>query len=561
MKEDIDIDELAPWLLLLITLIGGALRVLLLETKGMGVDETFSVWLASHSLLDGWRWMIQVGQNSPLYYGLFHFWTSWLGETPYYARLFSVLFGTAAIPLLYWTGKRLTGALVGLAAAVLLAFSPFHIVNAQETLPYTFLMFNATAALLALARLSTDPRAAQPFGSQLRAYLNAWRAPVLAEPTHEGDFSFQYQASGQNRWQAWLARHRWLPIQAIETDLAWLAFVAFSTATLLSHGTAFLFLLASNLFVFGLLLFQRARKPAGQPALLAPSWGNWLKAQLAIHLLWLPWLLFLARQASAGVQNAQAANPTWEAVLQTLKLLLNASGQIPANLAAAVWVIYALVLGFGLFSYRKKVGSFLFLAILFAIPLLGEWLISLWRPIFAPQSLIWLTIPLFLLLAAGVAQFRFQLLVLLAMGALATINLFSASDYYRFYQKEDWNAAARFVAGYTQPDDLVLFSSNAVEVPFNYYFQPYATYYSIQVEKRGLPQDLFADGVLEPPMTARDVPGLLALLQGHPRVWLVYSRAESTDPLGLIPQTLAAQKKLIQTNPFYGGQVQLYANP
>jgi hypothetical protein len=50
-------------------------------------------------------------------------------------------------------------------------------------------------------------------------------------------------------------------------------------------------------------------------------------------------------------------------------------------------------------------------------------------------------------------------------------------------------------------------------------------------------------------------------LAGHDRVWLVYSHAQYTDPLGLIPQTLAAQMELIRERDFYGGQVQLYKNP
>ena len=186
---------------------------------------------------------------------------------------------------------------------------------------------------------------------------------------------------------------------------------------------------------------------------------------------------------------------------------------------------------------------------------------SIWRPIFLDRTLIWTTIPLLLVLAAGVAQLKFRLLIILVLGSLCTLSLFSVSDYFTFYQKEDWNAAARFVAGYTEKDDLVLFNSNFVEIPFNYYFEPYETGYYLQVEKRGVPQDLFESGILEPEMTTADIPGLISLLSGHNRVWLVYSHDSYTDPMGLIPQTLASQMKLIQTDDFYGGQVQLYENP
>jgi hypothetical protein len=219
------------------------------------------------------------------------------------------------------------------------------------------------------------------------------------------------------------------------------------------------------------------------------------------------------------------------------------------------------VLGFGLVYFRRKLSQFWLLAALFAIPWLGELIISLHRPIFADRTLIWTTIPLYLVLAAGVTQFRFRYLIILALGGLATINLFSAADYYRFNPKEDWNTAAGYVASFAEKDDLVLFNSNLVEIPFNYYFRTYEALYSVQVIKQGVPLDLFDSRVLEPEMTANDVPRLATLVRGHNRVWLVYSHNAYTDPTGLIPATLAAQKPLLNTWDFDGGLVQLYGTP
>jgi hypothetical protein len=139
--------------------------------------------------------------------------------------------------------------------------------------------------------------------------------------------------------------------------------------------------------------------------------------------------------------------------------------------------------------------------------------------------------------------------------------MFSASDYFRFYQKEDWNTAARDVAGLAEKDDLVLFNSNVGEIPFDYYFKPYADYYSLQVEEHGIPLDVYVSGIAEPKMTANDIPGLASFLSGHNRVWLVYSQNSQTDPMGLIPQTLAAKMKLVKEDDFYGGKVQLYSAP
>jgi hypothetical protein len=151
--------------------------------------------------------------------------------------------------------------------------------------------------------------------------------------------------------------------------------------------------------------------------------------------------------------------------------------------------------------------------------------------------------------------------MIVVVGILGTINLFSTGDYYRFMQKEDWSTAAGYVANFAQKDDLVLFNAAGVQIPFDYYFKAYENQYDIQVEKQGIPEDMFDSGNLESKMTDSDIPRLISLLSGRKRVWLVYSHDWYTDPMGLIPQTLASKMKLIRQRYFYGGQVQLYATP
>ncbi len=563
MNEENELEELAPWLVLLITLIGGGLRVLLLDDKGMWLDETFSVWLANHSVPDMLQWIVKIDQHPPLYYLLLHYWIPLNGDTPYDVRLLSALFGAGTIPVIYLIGKRMSGAVMGLAAAVLLALSPFSIRFAQETRMYTLLTFNAAVAIYALVRLLTDPRAAMPIGSQFREYLHAWRTSGPVEPEPEGNFSYKDETRNQAGWRAWISRHRWLPIRTLSTDLAWVAFIVFSAATMLSHNTAVLFPFATYIFVLGLTLFQKVKKPGSPPAFQAPSFWNWVKAQVGIFLLWSPWLLAFIQQASRVYQEFWIPEPSWDIVIQALKSFLNASTPTPgqASQGTWIWILYALVLCLGLLHYWKRLSRFFFLAALFAIPFLGELIVSIRRPIFYDKTLIWITIPLFLVLAAGIAQLRYRFLIIVAVGILGANNLFSASDYYRFMQKEDWGTAAGYVANFAQKDDLVLFNATWVQIPFDYYFRTYESQYSIQVEKHGVPVDMFDSGILEPKMTGSDVPMLISMLSGHDRVWLVYSHNWYTDPMGLIPLTLASKMELIRRRDFYGGHVLLYGTP
>ena len=558
MNEKFDIEELAPWFVAFITLVGGGLRVLLLAKNGLWLDEAFSVWLVNHRVADMLEWIIRIDSHPPLYYLLLHSWVALKGDTPYYTRLLSALFGIATIPVIYLIGKRMSGAMVGLSAAVLLAFSTFNIFYAQEARMYTLLMFNASVAIYALVRLLTDPRSAMPIGSQFRDYLHAWRTGEPIEPDTKNDFSYKIK-SPQTGWRAWFYRHRWSPIEIVETDMAWVVFIMFSAATLLTHNTAVFFPIATNIFVLSLMLYQRTRGDGFQTALQPPSFGNWVKAHIGIFLLWSPWLVPFIRQTSRVTQEFWLPKPTWETITQTLRMLLNASAPTQAS-QIMTWVLYA-VLCLGLIYYRKQLSMFFFLAALFAVPVLGELLVSIRRPIFLDRTLIWITIPLLLLLAAGIAQFRFRFLMVIALGILGANYLFADGDYYRFYQKEDWSTAAGYVANFAEPDDLVLFNSNFVVIPFEYYFGEYEKLYSIQVVKQGVPLDLFDSGILEPKMTESDIPSLVSMIGGYDRVWLVYSHDDYTDPEGLIPQTLAAHMKLLRERNFYGGKVQLYEVP
>jgi mannosyltransferase len=559
MNQEIELEEMAPWLVILLTLIGGFLRVLMLASKGMGVEETISVWLSSHSVADLLQWVVKIEPHPPLYYLLLHHWITLFGDTPYEVRLLSALFGAGTIPLMYLTGKRISGAVMGLAAALILALSPFHIFFAQQTHMLTFFTFNAAAAVYALVRLLTDARSVKPIGSQVWGVLQSWRKGKPVAPDLENGFRYEVELP-RTGWRAWVYRQRWLSIQSIETDLAWVSLIVFSAATLLSHNTGVILFAAIHIFVLGLMFVQKVMKSAAQPAFQAPSLANWVIAQVGILLLCSPWIPYFIQQASRVSSEAGFQNPTWERMTQLLQSLLNAAAPGRLNQGVMLWML-CIVLCLGLVYYRKRLAIFLFLAILLVAPFVGMLFVRSPQPVFYDRDIVWITIPLFLLLAAGIVPLKFRLLQIAAVLALTTIYLFSTADYFRFFQKEDWSTPAGYVALFAEEDDLVLFNANSARIPFDYYFRAYEGQYSIQVEKLGLPFDLGASGILNPMMTAEDIPGLIALLDGHNRVWLVYSRELFTDPMGLIPQTLAAHMELTRQRDFYGGQVQLYVNP
>ena len=553
-----------PYLLAGITAIGFILRVWEIDTKGLWLDEAFSVWLGWQPLGEMLSWLVRIDQHPPLYYALLHFWIKLAGDNPDDVRMLSAILGTLTIPVMFLLGRRLMGTTVGLLAALILALSPFHVRFAQETRMYTALMLNASLALLALSYLLTDARsAAMPTGQQLGGFYRMWRA---------------------NR--------RCPHVNTIATDLAWIGYVCFTAATLLSHNTAVLFVLATNLFVIGFLVwgqrsgirdqgsgvrsqrtgvrgqgpdaappsFQLPASSFQSPAsnLQPPTLANWLIAQLGVFLLWSPWLVAFVIQAAGVYQEFWVSKPTLGTVLDMLKTFLSA--MLPAGQfgwADVVWAAYGFLAILGIVRLRKQPALIAFLAVLFLTPIIGEWLVSLRRPIFSDRTLIWATLPLYLLLAAGIAQLRYRSTILAAVVILVAVNLVSLRQYYTLFDKEEWDKAAAYVGERVEKDDMLLFNATWVQIPFDYYYR----YQNRPVAKHGAPVDLFDRGILEPKMAEGDLPRLRKLIADYDRIWLIYSHNWYTDPNNLIPTALSQDLKLLDLHQFNGLEVRLYGKP
>ena len=509
--------------LLLITLLGAALRFYDLGGKGLWLDEAFSVWMGAQSLGEMMKWLIQIDQHPPLYYSLLHLWLNF-GDGAVTVRAFSALVSTLAIPLTYFLGQRLGGPSLGLLAALLMATSPFQVRFAQETRMYALLTFNAAAAMLALSYLLTDARAAtDAIGSQLARVLRP--------------------------------QHRRPPLQTFATDLAWLGYTFFTVATWLSHNTAIFFPIAINLFVLGLILARRWwPNPAG--SLQPPSLRNWLMAQAGVVLLWSPWLMAFIVQSLGVYREFWLPPTTWDRVVWSLRQLIIPFMPAQISWPTPIWYAIGLALLLGLWNLRRQPARFLLLLTLIATPIAGEILVSVQRPLFYDRTLIWITIPTFILLAAGLRQLRYTPVIALVALIFVTFNGLSLREYYLNFEKEQWNDAARFVAEQVEGDDLIIFNATWVQIPFDFYFRDFER----PALEHGAPVDLFDRGILEPKMTPADVPRLQSLISRHRRVWLVYSHNWYTDPTSIVPTTISQALPLLQQQSFTGLEVHLYGS-
>jgi uncharacterized membrane protein len=512
--------------LIAVVTLGVFLRLYRIGANGLWLDEAFSVWMGRQSAGQMLDWLVRIDQHPPLYYLLLHVWMR-LGDGEAVVRALSALCSTLTIPVIYLLGRRLVGRGVGLLAALILAVSPFHVYFGQEARMYALLTLNASLAMYALARLLTDPRAAtQALGRQCI------------------DF-----------WREWRATHRRPPLRAIETDLAWLAYSVFTAATLLTHNTAVFFPLAANLLVLGLCAVSVAGSRFSQFPISNRFLRNWLLAQAGVLLLWSLWLPAFITQSLGVYREFWLPAPTVETVVGAVGAFVGGLLPLPIPVIYSFGAFCAALALWGLFHLRRKPVYVAFLLVVFATPILGEWLVSFWRPIFYERTLIWASLPLYVLLAVGIRNLRRGIWSSVAVLLVLFASGLSLHAYYTQFEKEQWDDAAALVAERVEPGDLILFNATWMQIPFDYYFHRLS---DVPVVEHGVPVDLFDRGILEPKMAQSDLPHLRDLVLDHDRVWLVYSHNWYTDPQGLIPPALEEELKLHNRWEFYEVQVWLY---
>jgi len=130
------------YLILLIVLLGAALRIYNLSGESVWFDEAVTSQVSELGIGDLIGWMINENDNNPpLYYILMHFWVSLFGDSEFSLRLPSAIVGTFSVLMLYLVGKWVFDRTTALIASLILAVSVFHIEYSQEARSYSLLAF------------------------------------------------------------------------------------------------------------------------------------------------------------------------------------------------------------------------------------------------------------------------------------------------------------------------------------------------------------------------------------------------------------------------------------
>jgi 4-amino-4-deoxy-L-arabinose transferase-like glycosyltransferase len=404
-------DSPILWVCTLV-LLAFALRVLRLDFQALWWDEGWTVYFATADV-PAMVARTAVDIHPPLYYLILHLWTSITGVSAFSVRLFSVMVGTLAIPLVFVVGRRLFGGQSGILAALVMTLAPFDVYYSQEARMYSLV------ALLVLGSVYV-------FLSLLRRYK-----------------------SGGGTWHLWML-YVSVMFLAIYTQY-YAAFVplAFSIFILLRfrrYGGILYRFIAAHLVL--LLLYLPWVLYAG-PRLVAYIGNKLVKeGDRPVGL----WTYFQSHLVAFAVGHPSEARwfLTWLAV-------------VPVGLAA--FAVVALLLARR--SHRavdhESTEPLLFAITYMIVPLLLGYLVNLRYPFTSPniQRLFLLSAPaFFLLVGKGLSLIRERWGVpwALPLTLVVVVSALPLLDFYSFerYPADDYRSLIDKVSALARPEDVVV---------------------------------------------------------------------------------------------------------
>lgn len=401
-------EHRVPILLLgAVLVLAGGLRLGGLDRMGLGIDEAFSLSLASYGPRD-----ILIGtaadQHPPLFYLLLHGWMQLAGRSVFAIRLLSALIGWVTIALIYRIGRHF-GTEVGLLAAGLLAISPAHIWYSQETRMY--------ALLVLLGTLST--------------------------------------------WLAW----RWWADDTARTWPRSLLYVAVTLAALYTHYFTLFLIAAQN--IAGLLLGWLQANEGRWP--LAGRWLAIQTVVLIGFLPWLPTMIDQTLHHRLDwIPHASwpLVRQSWLYLLYGAGWqgsLLDCVGAILGLglMALAVWPHQR--------SATHSKTDLYWVLLWFWVPVLLIILVALYSPIYQDKQLLIVIPPLVVLLATGLLRFRHWIWRGILIAAILALTIVPLLQQYANPNRRSWDELAAYLNDHAQPGDLLYINAAAGGLALDYY--------------------------------------------------------------------------------------------
>jgi mannosyltransferase len=396
--------RLAPVIIALVAL---QVRLHGLGSKPFWLDEVASLDRATTRLPD-----LVVGSLHSTHYPTY-FLLLWVvakfGASQWLLRLPSTIFGAISAGLICAIGRDVDRLRTGIAAGLLLTFSPFDVQYGQEARSYTLVACLILVALWGVVRLARDPAIAA------YRFSREWRLPPLP----------------------------------------WFAYCLGTAAALNVLNVAVPWLVAANLAAIAI-----AYRAGDARAAFLRNWGL---AQVIVIAAWLPSAVAVYVFSDGSVIRAPGWAPTesvatiWSVVAPVYLHRISAFitfDLMPAAIPGLSLAI-AVMAGYGAWRLRSKPTL---LAVIgcaaFVLPALLL-LVSFVTPILVPRYFAWSAAPFFVLAGAGLGRLR-NWAFAACVTAIAAACLINLKPYYKYETKPRWDLAASTLASEAQRGDVVL---------------------------------------------------------------------------------------------------------
>ncbi len=382
-----------------------ALRLYGLADKPLWLDEVSTL----HRATIGFSSMIAESLHSkhyPTYFALLWL-VAKLGVSTWLLRLPSAIFGAVSAALVVAIGREADKPRTGIAAGLLLGFSPFDVQYGQEARSYTLVAALILVALWGLVRLARQAMAREP------------------QPSTRG---------------------------------AWLAYGGGTLAALCVLNVAVPWLVASNIAAAAIAWQAKEQRAAFLRC--------WALAQAIIFVLWLPALgAVLYDSKGAALEGPGWALPEkWTALWSIIgpvyldRISAFITFDVLPSAVPGLSLAIAALAAYGAWRLRRQPHALIVIGCAACVLPLLLLLVSRVTPVLVPRYFAWSAAPFFILAGAGIARlsaWRYAA----ALATFVLVALINLEPYYHAETKPRWDLATARLAGETQPGDVVLFNS------------------------------------------------------------------------------------------------------
>lgn len=462
-------------MLYLSMLVAVAARLYHLGRQSIWGDESLTLfkYTAGNSLTDFFRHIWKIGVHPPLYFLVGHYWYK-LGHSEFMLRFPSMVFGVAAIPVMYALVNRLFGQRAAGISALIIAVSPIHIWYSQEARMYTLqLLLSLTSMLFfvkALQKRRPRDYALYALFTVMAFYTQVATILLIAA---QGLFA---TASSLRDWRKTAA---WIGVFAVValTCAPWL-FHSFGSKRV-KDDDSIGFVRPASILDVGYTFYAFSAGFSLGPSVAElhdDSTPQMLAKYLPVILFSMP---IFGLTAILGLAEARRKN-RWNYHL-LLAIMI-----VPVALSAVLTVFKGIPMN--------------------------------------PRYMLVSAIPYWIALALGIQRCVEGRLLRVIPGLAAVVVAVSLFNHYRNpeYAKQDVRSAVAQLNAAARPGDVVIISSVEMGGPFIYYFR-----------RRDLPFVGYPPkhGLVDP----RALPGDMdKILRQKKRAWLVLGRTWSSDPDDMI---------------------------